>query len=421
MIQLIIALIIIITFSIYWYKYIYEDNFDVIFLILGLSYLASSGMFLGNDWIIRFRHIILPSLACWTLFYFSKKKKYRNILSYNFIILFLWILAASLWSEEPKLAFQIKIKGVLYPIFFLIAGTYISDYGKIRKLVKALFFPACLVALAVVLGNKMHAEDFRLNIHNINSNSTAGYLGVSIMVMLNMWFFTDKKYKTAILILILFTSGFLFMTGSRTGTLSTLIGGTVVILPYLKNISSMVLTVFTVSISIIFFFYYFWVKLTSQVKTRIFDLSNMSGRSAFWQPHFEALAESPWFGVGTIYHYGYIGDSTWGSMLNIYLNIYIELGIIGSIIAGAFFIQLLYYMFYCHKNIDNNVKYFIFAIIIFALANGIGESMAMRGENPVALVFLIFIGILSNMKNNKDFFIPNCNLKNDLSTNGASR
>lgn len=415
MFELFTALLIIGSFFVYWRNFIYQENYDIIFLIVGLSFIASAGMFFENVWLIRMRHIILPSFVIWSLFYFFQKKPYVNRLSYNFIFLFILILVACIWSEYPVLSFKLKIKNILYPVLFLIAGTYIADYDKFKRFVRALFFPALFTILTIVLSNKGVSSDYRLNIHNINSNGTAGYLGASILLVLNMWYISCWKYKIPILILLFTAMIPLFMTGSRTGILSTLFASTVVLVPFIKNLGSLVLMVITLGIGGAGFIFYIWNTLAEQVKTRVFDISNMSGRSNFWQVSFDAVAESPWFGIGTMYYSNSLGDIAWGSMLNIYFNIYVELGIIGSIIAGIFFIQLLYYMFWCYKNINNSVKYFIFAVLIFALTNGVGESMSMRGSHPITLIFLTFIGVLSNMKNNKDFF------KQDIINNKATQ
>jgi O-antigen ligase len=405
MFNLFFTLLVLFGLFFFWFTYLHEEKLDIIFLVLSISFFAITGVFLGNDWVVRSRHLVLPFSFVWSIFYLFNRKRKLVSLPGGFIVLFILIYLASLWSTDPGLALQLKFKNVAYPVLFLVAGTYVDTYKKLRSLVLLLSFSAVMVVFSVLFSMRsIGPVDERLVVGGLNTNTTASFLSATIMVLLGTFIMTEKKYKFCLLPVILLAVPPLFMTGSRAAILSTLGAAFVALSFYFKSVKSCCMAVVSVLIGLLGYYHFFWRNLNAGIRDRVFDVSNMSGRSNFWQVHLDSVLEHLWFGIGTIYYVSPERKVAWGSMLNIYLNIYVETGIVGSIIGGCLFGGLLYYIVWILTNVKNRAKFYSCSVIVLALAYGIGESASMRGSHPLTLLFMIFIGVIANLKKNPRFF-----------------
>ncbi len=350
-------------------------------------------MIFGNVWFLRLRHIIIPLGLIWiVVFFFSKRKPIQPLVT-KFIILFTLILLGSLWSRYPEILFALKLKDFLYSLIYITAGSYITNLDKMKRLIFSLAIPALFTIFICLMNPGQINTSGRIIINDINPNALAADVGTSLIVLLILFYILKSNYKFILIPIIIVGLGVLFKTGSRGGTFSTLIAITIYLMAYKWDVKKIIVVV----TGVVIFTILIWSGLPEEIKGRLFDISNMSGRSNFWVVPFQRLSHNPFFGIGALDEISVFYDLRWGSMLNIYLNIYIELGYLGVLVGGMAFGSLLYGIYLSATRIKDPSKYIFLSVIAFGLFSGVAESTPMRGNRAVMILFIVFIGAFSNL------------------------
>ena len=183
----------------------------------------------------------------------------------------------------------------------------------------------------------------------------------------------------------------LFMTGSRNAFFA-LVTCVVVLISFRNIRESLKFIIFTALLTAIFIAIINY--LSTFMDSRIMQLFNitggieLSGRDAIWNYYIDKMDFVNYFsGSGGAIEF-YTGQ--WSNMHSMYVQIFYESGIIGSILFLMFVSKFIFRSFEIGKSA-------IIAISIFAmvLASGAGESYPLRGFSIITFMWGMSVGLLS--------------------------
>lgn len=399
MLELVIAIIAIGIVYIFWDKYICKSREDFLYLLISWGLLASLGVFMANDWIVRFRHATNFFLFSYTAVLFVMGRIKLHSATKCMLILLLLMLFSVFWSEEGT--FSLKLEGLIHPVTFLLIGATINDTERLRKLIISILPSAVICLLFMLLGIRNFDADGRLVINEINPNGVGG-VGCALTIFLLAATLAKQQYKGYLFVLVAIGSLFTVLSGSRTSFLALALSGLVFIcyynitFPKYRAVYFLVFLLCLVPFLVLIFG-------SSGEHARVLDYGDISGRNLRWEAFFEENL-IPWQGIGFIPYYSLEDGSTrWGSMLNIYLNVYVEMGYIGCLVGGVVLIYLCYNL-YRIRTLEGWTKFYVYATVIPALVHGFCESMVMRNSSPLCLMFMSSVSILDNMANSPERF-----------------
>ena len=296
-------------------------------------------------------------LVCVAFLFFSKRVSiYREVM---FLMAYLLFGAVSiLWAESSGAAFT-KVRTILLLLAFLVlATTYIVKIGKPIYVMAAISIGSLALAVYMIAqyGFSGIFEAFEETEERVgdlinNVNAIANSLVVGLLAMIGMAFLYKKIW---LVIPIAFTSICLFAAGSRTATISLIVGLVILILFWLKSMkSSMGRLVGTVSIIVAAVAIFFMVRDLPAFQTLTMRMENIFSfftgeakvikenstevRMDYIRLGWEQFLKMPIFGNG-IGCAGYAMEETYNRVTYLHNN-YIEIlasgGIIGFILFYA--------------------------------------------------------------------------------------
>lgn len=297
------------------------------------------------------------ALVCVGFLFFSKRVSiYREVM---FLMAYLLFGAVSiLWAESSGAAFT-KVRTILLLLAFLVlATTYIVKIGKPIYVMAAISIGSLALAVYMIAqyGFSGIFEAFEETEERVgdlinNVNAIANSLVVGLLAMIGMAFLYKKIW---LVIPIAFTSICLFAAGSRTATISLIVGLVILILFWLKSMkSSMGRLVGTVSIIVAAVAIFFLVRDLPAFQTLTMRMENIFSfftgeakvikenstevRMDYIRLGWEQFLRTPIFGNG-IGCAGYAMEETYNRVTYLHNN-YIEIlasgGIIGFILFYA--------------------------------------------------------------------------------------
>lgn len=352
----------------------FAQNFRFVVLGVALIYLLDFNLTSNN-----LGNYILPFsiVACLVSILFSPVGVEAILRSASF-----WLVAIALfklisvsYSSESERTSQLLILAlVLYfgLTFILMVFAFLPDVFLVGRLRGLMGNPNGLGLLAMF----SYALIDLLKIRGETSFKNSFFLG----------------FKVLILVLIIFT-------GSRTALFSIIIYE--IILRLSKNKAWLVFALLATG------FIYFIVdsiNLEDLIKTmglsdflRFDSLFNASGRTEVWKVAWEEIKKSPWLGNGMMYDNYYIHEfatkaiegvkaRSWSGVWSSYISLLMDVGIVGLITYGYFFIKVFQYAGY--KNLA-------VAFIFMSLFSGITESWMAASMNSFTPMFFLYWAIQS--------------------------
>ena len=194
------------------------------------------------------------------------------------------------------------------------------------------------------------------------------------------------------------------LTGSRTALLSIITFELILRLIHNKVLLFRLMTI------VIFFLLFFDVIVNSSFfeAYSFFDflrfdtLSTASGRTEVWQVAWEEVKNAPFFGNGLLYDQYFIDDYVarnigenvarhWGAVWSSYLSLLLDVGFMGCIAYGYFWIEVF------RKSHDKNIA---IAFTAMCLLSGITESWMAASMNPFTPMMFLFWAIQSQPTTN---------------------
>ena len=381
----------------WWYGAVYERPFDLIFLLLGIFTLTSTGNLWDNLWLIRLRHAVNLGLFLWVIYWYLLRRTRLSGLAWMNLALFGLIWISTLWTSVPGAGLEHKTMSLLLPVCFLLIGNQFSTKQEVRKFYLSLLVGALLVCVPLFMGRNMLDSDGRLSIHEINSNSIGAVACSGVMILASaITFCRRKRYFLSLLLPLLFFWFILLLTGSRTSFLAAL-GGVLILLHFqMKSTKELVFLGLLVIAGLLISL----IPLDSGDQyLRVLELGDVSGRDSMWKNALIVSGGAPWYGCGFIPYYSpETGELVWGGVLNIYLNIFLELRWLGVVVGGATLCCLLWKLAVNIRNrTAEHLHYVVHAMIACGLLHGFCEASAMRGSSLITLLFMVSVGLAGNL------------------------
>ena len=243
-------------------------------------------------------------------------------------------------------------------------------------------------------------------------NATGAVTALTILLMIFFGPIQSKLFKTLWIMLAL---GFLVMTHSKTSMailpVAAILGGFYAI-SWRNGLSRAIFIIGALLISVIFTTA---LLLNSESILRIFeDPAEFTGRTEIWSANLAFIHDHFWLGggdgvvtssSGASYLQNYV-SSSWvraiGSSHNGYIDVAVNLGVIGLILAsGALIVSPLYFLWPLESQGASRAGFF--AIIVFVLLHNLAESDFLATDNPVWFAFLFAIAGLSERMNELDY------------------
>jgi len=408
MTDILIAVFLMAIVGIVWRSFCYETPQDLIFLTIALSYLSSVGNVIDNVMIVRLRHLIFPLFIISIWLIRSQIMKHGKDIVITGILIYLLLYLGSFWGQYTWAFLHLKFRACMIACCFLLAGTSINSHGQYRKLLLSLLPVSVMVIIYLSKGEQTFSDVDRLMIEEINSNAIAVYAGLASVIILATIININLLRPIRYALFIPMIHGFITMlqTGSRGGTISIMACVVIQLLMVRTTLTRFLLIGIPLGAVAVLGGIQIWSGLSINVQGRLFDVSNLSGRDEVWRLAWELLREYPWYGMGSYVQgtiIGSYGDAyggvAWGSMLNIYMDVILELGMLGMFVGGVFLALLFQRLFViCRSsNYRLSVIYSVIGFCCFGLLSGLGESMVLRAPHPANMMFLIAVGMLSQM------------------------
>lgn len=302
-------------------------------------------------------------------------------------LLFIIVCTISYFYAEDQFIALSKIRTlILYFIFITALISYLDNYDKLIKLINFFVFSGVVAALYILFFSDIYSGE-RLGDLLGNENRMGIIIGMSMLFSIYFILF-EKKYFYIIPAII--TTGMVLFTGSRVAFVFIFIGS--IFLTYFKNKNSSkgkIIKNIVILLLISFIFYYlvfnislFYLVLGKRVENISKFIRNeeinersISTRIYMIKFGFEMFKYKPIIGYG-IGNYEVLLEKSINMKTyahNNYIELLVDVGILGTIIYYAIYVQALLYL----KKIKDYVKlkylfltlFLCFFIIDFASIN----------------------------------------------------
>lgn len=360
---------------------------NIIFVFLILNFLS-----LFNIEIIKnIGNIIIILFFIYNLLIFIYFKKInKNLKIYLLILIIIIILYLANLKELDSYKIQNILKIILLGIYSVNLSNLKKDFLCYRKKMKI------MVSLVILFQYVVYFIGFdELYRENVMSGYNIGLLFFIILLK-------DKKY-------ILINGTLIILINILGGSRSSLVAIIVMIFTYFtwrymsQNKKRYYMYLSTIFISILGFMYiyiygeniYIFTKL-NELSLEIFNKRLYSGRNWMWKTIVERLGDNIIFGNGT----GTIArdiffERVW-STHNLYMQILIEVGIVGVILWVIFY--FIVWKYYYQLRNDNNIRVCASYMIGFIVSN-VFELTFYSNQLAIGIIQWTSIGIGLNMIN----------------------
>ena len=389
-----------------WRLFAYEGRKDFLFFVLAIHTLVCVSIFISNEWLARVRHLIPLLLIISLGLRYDKILKQRKILGILVVVLYVFLFLSACWSQYPLIFLKQKWKICLMATLFLLAGTTIDSAKDIRKMMISIL-PAAIFAGLFLLGSKSSVSiDDRLLVEDVNANWTAVNVGVTSTFLMVFILYVRSKVWVKLLLIPFVCYGvyMLVRTGSRTACISIFMCNIVLLWKYVTSIRRFLFLGIPIGLFIIVLGSVAWSRLNSNLQERLVNYRTFSGRERVWEQAIDYMSQQPWYGTGGFVQGTFMdqfadpfGQIRWGSTLNIYMDVYVELGVLGLVIGGFACMTLLLTCYRTLQYFPYPIKYCALSFCLYGLLQGVGEGMPLRTTFIPNMVFMLGIGMLSNM------------------------
>jgi O-antigen ligase len=329
------------------------------------------------------------------------------------LFLYLYMVISVLWSDFPTISFKrwVRTVGDLIMVTIIITEfDYITAFNRVMRIWGYLLIPLSVFfvkywrKLGVAYDN---SGSFEMWIGVTTHKNSLGQL-VCIFSFFIFWAFVCKRYKQWFLDLPILFMALWLLTGSKTATSRTslvvfLLGTTILILLKLlkTNLTAIRIIVGTLVggflIGNIVARHLYSTDLIPWLITFTGGDPTLTGRTLLWDELLKIGANQYFFGSGYGgFWLGGIGNNLWetfswhpGQAHNGYIDVYIDLGIIGLILLIALIVST-YRDVLANLVFDSNFGRFRMALLGMILFYNITESSFLK---PTSLLWFMFLFI----------------------------
>tara|TARA_R110001583_G_scaffold126190_3_gene277777 strand:- start:9338 stop:10573 length:1236 start_codon:yes stop_codon:yes gene_type:complete len=331
-------------------------------------------------------------LCCGGIVLVSNLNESIHILLKNKALLFIPILAifSSLWADYPLLALRGGIQLFLTTMFSIIIIFRIER----RTLLYCLGFSLFTAMLASLLTNRfalngMTGEYSLIGIFE-SKNYLATHTAFAVGISLAIFFYIDNPTKTSRLLgfLLLITSSLILIKAKSLGAIASVLVS--IILMYVIINYQKILISISLRVLINFLVGFFCVCIVSTIiyslTHHIFDElmysldkdPTLTGRTYIWDRGIELIANNPILGAGyqsvfvinssvaeDIWEFASVPSGSGFNFHNIFINIWVELGILGLILylVGVLFMVKRIFKSYFISDPSKVISLYIFLFL----------------------------------------------------------
>ncbi|WP_234931996.1 O-antigen ligase family protein [Bacillus thuringiensis] len=236
-----------------------------------------------------------------------------------------------------------------------------------------------------------------------NTNGYGGYLDIGLVIILGNLLLAKNKMKSILLQSLMFLLLFvnLVLTDSEGSIISFAIS-TLVILLY-KIIDAR--KVFLVALpGILFILLLSFNVIDSDFSQSLINRLVEQGRWTLWEGAIRIFLDNPYYGIGfyqfpeVLKEYGIysIYGSAWPHPHNLFLDLIVTVGILGSVVFIMLLACIIKHMFVMKKNVwvNNHFKLISLAIIIGAFIHDLIDGGFLWGTSSCATLLWIIVGVV---------------------------
>jgi O-antigen ligase len=236
-----------------------------------------------------------------------------------------------------------------------------------------------------------------------NTNGYGGYLDIGLVIILGNLLLAKNKMKSILLQSLMFLLLFinLVLTDSEGSIISFAIS-TLVILLY-KIIDAR--KVFLVALpGILFILLLSFNVIGSDFSQALINRLVEQGRWTLWEGATRIFLDNPYYGIGfyqfpeVLKEYGIysIYGSAWPHPHNLFLDLIVTVGILGSVIFIMLLACIIKHMFVMKRNVwaNNHFKLISLAIIIGAFIHDLIDGGFLWGTSSCATLLWIIVGVV---------------------------
>ena len=337
-------------------------------------------------------------------------------------LLLAWCIASSLWAEESGVVFRRAVLATIVTLSTLISVETLG-YERAFRLLR-------IVLVCILVVNWLSIPLIHTAVH-LSDETDQGLVGnwrglysqkntagaICAMTILLFLFQNPDTRKQSDIFVILGAAGFLVMTHSKTslGLLPiAAVAGGIYRVAWRKGIDRAIALCIAAAVLLLAGIFV-WLNIDWLARL-VEDPREFTGRAEIWQADFAYIHDHflRGAGFGTVagtdgpsFLRNYISDA-WvlaiGDSHNGYLQVFVELGVIGFTLAMlALIVQPLWY-FLSLEDADM-AKAGLFALFVFIALHDFTESDFLESDNTAWFVFLLVIAELSQ-RNRRLSFLP---------------
>ncbi len=333
---------------------------------------------------------------------------------YSFFHLFLimfgsWVLLTLLWSPDISSGKESASTIIQLVFISLVISLLIDTRDRIRLAYQSYVFGTC-IGSSIIFYNYMHGIESEYWARYSIKNYEPDGVGIMIAIAVPMAAYLTTQYKSVIFrmlnsIAIPVCMFAIFLNATRTASIVAMFGITYWLFTHRKaslKIKAMLLTFFVSSIIGVLAF----APVTSV--DRIFSSSKsissgtLNGRTVIWSASFQQWEKSPIVGagIGSIEQMLSGSHVEYNSAHNTYIQILIELGIIGLLLYLLILLSIGYYL----QKTSANDKAFLTSLLLLALVSQITMNTSYDKEMWFVLTMLAIHSHIMDI--NSQFNIP---------------
>ena len=342
---------------------------------------------------------------------FSRLKHVLRVSANNIFIwlVVIWTFASFFWSVDPTITLR-KAAGLLGAN---LIGLYIASFYTVEKFLKIAGWSFLIINFLSIMtiiffpsqGIMLHPYGWEGIYDHKNNLGNISLMGITLFPVLLI---NEKKHTPWIIGFIL---SCILLIGSKSAT-SLVISIFVLFIwttLFAYQNKSKILFIFLIWDFLMVFIWGIWIYFTNNIDA-VFRLlgkdRTLTGRFEIWERVLSVIKRKPWLGYGfsAVWHGtdsgmgSYIMGRTYGVPAhahNGFLDIHLEIGLIGVILVSILLINILYKWLLIIKN-SNQVKGYYFypvVLLISLILYNFTESVFLNPHK----IFWVFIAVLSFM------------------------
>ena len=318
-----------------------------------------------------------------------------------FVLLLLWACFSVTWSLYPG----ISARRLTAWLCFVVGCIGVARILSIDEILRVAFFTLlAMVAMSfaadLAVGAGPWRSDYRFS-GTLHPNVQASYCAA---LCLAAYCLTSERYLASYAKLVFVVGGvMIFLTGSRTSLLATLVALTTIWLLQQRSTMRVVMLATATAVVGVAFALFCTLAPSSQhsltgkaLLGRTEKADTLSGRVPLWDELLQYAGDRPLHGYGydAFWTPGNMEDIlktqewTMTSAHNVFLEITLQIGLIGLALALVATYVGLRSSQRCFQATGSTGYRFIYGLLIYAMLNGLLEAHFVRPKYPTALVLM---------------------------------